>query len=183
MIGRALGVALILASTGCYQIHGDDVIVPRDTVSLTIVVRTDVPLREIDGIRVRVPDAGIDIEEPLRATAEELIAGVEVAHVEGLTPRSSRRIRLALMLGDSVFVERELFLDHLEDQTITFLLASSCAGVTCEDARGPECLGGMCVDPTCTPDSECCEDDDCVQPDDPACASVCVTGGCSVLCT
>lgn len=156
---------------------------------LLVDVRTDlVPGVEID--RVTVEPVAPATTPAQRATAgpdDDFFAGVRVADFAGL--RGEVRFRVLLERGDEVVLERPVVVEVRGLTAVTVLLSRDCRGVACPlpdgDPSAAACLGGACVEPTCTEEgatscaAECSPDLDSECESPAACAPrACVAGVC-----
>ncbi len=90
-------------------------------------------------------------------------------------PPGSYEVRVSLLVHDGAaetrVIARRVLVDFRENLIVTVLITRSCVGVECpregDDLTHTECLGGECVDPTCSPETPeacppaCTSDADC----------------------
>lgn len=135
-------------------------------------------------------DDFVGVELRVRRGEDEL-AHVETVAMEGPWVEPARVAEVRDLPTDTLAVyvtllgprrvpvaSRELVVQHSGDRAITVVLTSSCVGVVCPGPGGPErttCVGGECVEPTCTdcvrqcvaaadcPASDLCGDARCVE--------------------
>jgi alpha-tubulin suppressor-like RCC1 family protein len=160
-------------------------------VELFVDLRTDY----VGGVEARLARVQLltaDGETPIRTVEtplieEDLTDGVRIAELADL---SGGEYRVVVALEGLTRVPVRTIRVTLEtSRAVTVLITRDCQTVTCPmDDASPltECLGGLCVDPTCTPedpascpDAECSADTDCTTT--VACASpLCVEGVCTL---
>ena len=172
--GRPLRLILglgFLVVLGCAGSSGNEV---------SVDVRTDwIPSVEFDTVVVR---AGTETPQSRPATlAEDYVRGVRVAELTNLA-NGRQDIDVRLMNGAEMVARRTVPVQLTGDLAITVILTRDCSGISCPagDAAATACLGGRCVDPSCTPETpENCPVDDCSQDSDcPAAAQSCLSATC-----
>lgn len=165
----ALALALLTACDATYPVYVD--------------LRTDlVPGAELDSVALTVDGAAID---PHVVGEGDYLAGVRVAELGGIAPGTHRIVASLQRNGEEV-IAREVIFEVRVATSVTLVVTRDCRGVVCpaDDASATACLGGHCVEPTCTPETpeacpvpECVADVDC--PSAVSCASgICAGGAC-----
>ncbi len=148
---------LVLVLVACAGNPGSD---------LSVDLRTDyVPGGDFNTVVVTIPD-----REPVRVLAnsfEDFINGVRVAEFDGLSASDFRVSVDLLSNSGTVVASRETEVQLRGDLAVTVVITQSCRGIVCPNGNPneTECVGGICVDPGCTPETpERC-------PSTPACVS------------
>ena len=183
-----LACVLLLGCAGCSESPAD----------LFVEVRTDVVAGiELTAIQVERFDAspepldgasGSDRQVASVAAGDDLSEGVRAAVFVGLEP-GTHAIRVRLLSGADVVLERVVIVDVQTNMGITVVLSRSCGPVVCPGADDPlatQCRAGACVTPTCStvapeacPAPECGSDAECGA--GPSCTrGVCADGACLV---
>ncbi len=152
-----------------------------DGNEVSVDVRTDfIPSVEFDTVLV---DANGGMAEALSVNfSQDFVRGVRVAELSNLS-NGRHEINVRLMDGEDIVAERGVPVTLSGDLAITVILTRDCGGVSCPgagDASATACLGGRCVDPSCTPETpENCPVDECSSGDDcPAAAQECLAAQC-----
>lgn len=130
---------------------------------LLVDVKTDLaPGIEVDRVRVRVTaPAGGPSAELAAVPGDDWLAGRRVADFAGL--RGEHALAVEALLEGTVVLSRPVSLDVVGERGLTVILSRDCRGVTCPaddgDPTATACLGGACVDDTCTEESGSCADE------------------------
>jgi len=170
----------------------------KDEAELLVRARTDyVPGIEFVATRVEVralagDEIGgvLDIVETVAETSDDFEEGVRIAELAGLTP-GTYLLRTEL-LGPGGALQAERLVRVVVDTgtlAITVVVTRDCESVVCpgvgDDPTFLACLGGRCVDPTCTeetpeacPVPECTGDSECGAPAVACARARCVSGVC-----
>jgi len=154
-------------------------------LDLSVDVRTDlVPGVEFTGVLVTREG---DTRMAVASLADDYVSGQRVAEFDGLAA-SDFNVDVALVSPSGTVIEREVAVQLRGDLAITVVMTRDCDGVECPGAAGPSataCLGGQCVDPSCTPETpelcptdECIGAEDCPAPSQPCFEAACVFGVC-----
>lgn len=157
-------------------------------LDLSIDLRTDyVAGGDFQTIVVSMPD-----EEPVRVPAssfDDYLRGVRVAEFGGLKA-SDFRVTVDLLSNvGTVVASRSVLVQLRADLAITVVITQSCRGVVCPsgaDESATECVGGLCVDPGCTPETPercpptpaCLTATECPAPAQSCLAAQCIDGFC-----
>ncbi len=142
-------------------------------------VRTDlVPGVEFDAIVTRIG------EREVRAgviDSEDYGAGVRVAEIRDLET-GPQVVTVALEFRGAVVVSRRIRFTVATVTGVTAVFTRDCRHVTCGEEEDPDvaaCLGGACVDVSCTPENpDTCTSGGCVTDSDCTSASACTVGRC-----
>ena len=170
-------VVLAAAVLGC----GDD------ALGLTVDLKTDlVPGIEFTTIRTEVQDgagAARGSEDHGAFATDSYVMARRVAEVGGLSVGDyAVRVRLLTPSGAPV-VERLVRVTARRNVALTVLITRDCRGVACPQAgdspSATACLGGRCVDPTCSSEQpELCGTDECMRDDQCMPLAACASGTC-----
>lgn len=184
VVGRFLVASAWLGLAGCSASSG-----------LTIDVRTDYRAgvdfasvqTEVSATRFvsAAPDGAI-VSHP--AAAGDYARGVRVDERLPLAA-GDWYVRVTLLAASGARVAQRAVSVHLSGRTaLTVVLARSCEGVVCPTAADPartECSGGVCVSPTCSPETpqacptpECASDAECTASPGPCARATCASGVC-----
>jgi len=152
---------------------------------LVIDLVTDLdPTVEFDAVRVERLEGDSVGRFVLHAPAAgaNYLAGERVSELEVV--ERDVRLRVALLLGGDVVVERPVLVSVDGPTAITVVVSRNCRGVSCpgagDDPSETACLAGRCVDPTCVEENPAaceptCElDAECAAP-----AAACATAHCT----
>lgn len=176
-LGRRLLFLALAVSAACAGSDGNEV---------SVDVRTDfIPAVEFDTVLV---DANGGTAQATTVNfSQDFVRGVRVAELSNLS-NGRHEINVQLMNGDDIVAERGVPVTLSGDLAITVILTRDCGGVSCPgagDASATACLGGRCVDPSCTPETpencpvdECTAADDCPAPAQDCLAAQCIFGTC-----
>jgi len=162
---------------------------PSD-LELIIDLKTDyVGGAEVNMARVSLFDqegAAVIRNTDTRLVKEDLTEGLRIGELSGLTPGD---YRIEVELAGAVSVpQRVVRVSMTASFAVTVVVTRDCLEVVCPMTGAPtqtQCVGGTCVDPTCTPETpescpaaECSSDGECSS--SVACAeAACVGGVCS----
>ena len=119
-------------------------------LELSVDVRSDVPLFQLDAMRAEIVEAqGAPPLAMLRSVSADtpLREGVRVADFSGLLPGSTM-VRVELLRGPNIVLERTVRLSLEADQVIQVHLSSACLDAPCAGDT-PQCSGGACVSADC----------------------------------
>lgn len=120
---------------------------------------------------------------------QDFVGGVRVAEFEKVRT-GAYEVRVDLLDAAGVTVaSRTVSVAVSADTAVTLVITRSCRGVTCpasgDPATATSCLGGICVEPSCTPenpdrcpDPDCTTASDCGTPPQSCLAAQCVAGVC-----
>ena len=162
--------AFVASSLGC---DGDDTLVIVD-------LRTDLrPGLEFSGIRTS-PQGRPEVTT-FADPRSDYLGGVRIAEVEGLKAGTHSIVVALLDTAGRVVAERPIRVTVSDRVAVTVVITRTCRGISCPMIDAPDltaCLAGMCVDPSCSPETpdtcvtECETDGDCLAP------SACSIGRC-----
>ncbi len=156
-----------------------------DAPTVTIDLRTDfVPATEFDTAAVFVDGASFASTNHIVQLGSDYVRGVRLASEQPGT--GTHHFRVALFQAGVEFASRTVTAEIQGDHAITVVLSRDCRDVMCpgagDAASQTACLGGLCIDPRCTPETpEFCEAAECTAPSDcppHACADVRCAGAC-----
>lgn len=175
--GRRFLCICLFALAACAGSDGNEV---------SVDVRTDwIPAVEFDTVLVRA-NAGTP-ESTTVNFSQDFVRGVRVAELSNLS-NGRQEINVQLVERGEVVAERSVPVTLSGDLAITVILTRDCNGVSCPgagDASATACLGGRCIDPTCTPETpencpvdECTTSDDCPTARQDCQAAQCIFGTC-----
>jgi hypothetical protein len=148
---------------------------------LAVDVRTDlVPGVEFDGVRVTVE--GQAPVERLARSGEDYGAPRRVAELTGLAP-GRHVFQVELVQDGRPVLQRRVSVRLEGNLIVVVVLSRDCRGVMCprdgDDPTETECLGGRCVDPSCSEvDPALCGDAECTGASDCAPSAACVMPAC-----
>ncbi|MGE0791053.1 MAG: RCC1 domain-containing protein [Sandaracinaceae bacterium] len=157
--------------------------------AVIVDLRTDVvPRFEAASARIELLDAEESvvlrtIDHPLDA-AYDYVAGARVAELLAVDA-GSYTLRATLRMADGeIVVGRRIRIDVRGALAVTVVLTRDCVGVTCPAAdgaaRSTECMGAVCVDPGCSPETpELCPAPTCTSDAECAAGAACATGRCA----
>lgn len=158
---------------------------------LVVQLRTDyAPGVEVDAARVEITQGAETLasEDRVLEVGEDYVAGVRLAEVAGLTT-GDYRVTVTLFSSGATRAVRRIALSHPGGRfAVTALISRSCLDVSCpmdgEDASLSECVGGRCVEETCTAETpESCPAPECTDasgcpPSTDCTQAACVDGVC-----
>jgi len=149
---------------------------------LLVQVKTDlVPGIEFATVRAEAFTHGRQERDAM--LNDDFIAGIRVAEYDGLASGDYVvQVELLDAMG-AVVMARLTRLSLSSDYGLTVLMTRDCAGVTCPGSGDPAtataCLGGRCVDETCSPEAPAsCPAPECMADGDCAATAACATGRC-----
>lgn len=154
--------------------------------ALIVDLKTDVVARyEFAFARVELIDPADQavlraIDHP--AADRDYVSGVRVAELLDLEP-GIYTVRVALLTTDArLVVDRRIRVDLRSSLVVTAVLTRDCRGVSCPAGGDPsltECVGALCVDPRCSPETpERCASPACQTDEDCAAGAACATPRC-----
>lgn len=154
--------------------------------AVVVDVRTDLsPGIEFDGVRVRLD--GRPAGETLVTPGADYARGVRAAELADVAS-GPHELEVELVRDGSVELARVVLVQVRAATSATITLTRDCRGVACPLASDAPsllaCVGGRCVDPSCTDETpelcapECAADTDCTPPVVPCLAPRCAAGAC-----
>lgn len=167
----------VLFLVACAPADGALVVELRtDYVVGTEVAEVQTVLRRDDGVVARA-----DV-----AAATDAFEGQRIAEFGGIHPGSYLAEVALLDPSGETTASRTIAVEFQHSLAVTAVITRSCQGVLCPEASDPaatECLGGRCVDPSCTPETpELCGAPSCATDEECAPSSceeaVCYAGTC-----
>ncbi len=169
-------LAVLVPTTGCAKGSGTG-------FDVSVDLRTDlVPGVEFTAVQVRLEGETTTLEpaHPER----DYLEGVRVAEFEGVSGGAIELI-VDVSNGSGVVVSRRVAVTVQNDTAVTVVITRDCRGVECPgdgSTSNTACLGGECVDPSCTPETpELCPTADCtVAADCDAPMQACLEANCIV---
>lgn len=172
-------VLLAASSTACAGNPGHE---------LSIDLRTDLVAQvEFDEVVVTLDGSNERIERT--AFGVDYVVGRRVVEYAGISG-GTHLVHMTLRRAGSVVAQRDVGVSLTQDLAITVVITRDCRGVSCPNGGSVSdtaCLGGMCVDPRCTPetpefcpDEPCTADTDCPLPPQSCLARTCLFGTCFV---
>jgi len=148
---------------------------------IVVDLRTDlVPGIEVTGVETSLDD-GPPVAHVPNAEGDYL-RGVRIASFASVEP-GTHRLEVRLVRGTDEVVVRPVTVRVEGTTGVTVVITRDCQGVTCPAAAGNPmevaCLGGMCVDPSCTPETpEACPVPACTVDADCPVSELCTTSAC-----
>ncbi len=180
-VALSLLFSLLGLSTSCSE---------RSDLELFVDLKSDyVGRAEVDSVRVVLlggDSAEVVASVDTRVVLQDLTQGMRIAELSDLTP-GQYRVKVQLS-GDVVVPERVIRVEMEDSFAVTVVITRDCADVVCpaSEAALTQCLGGVCVDPACTPETpehcptpECASDADCADTGIACAPAACVAGVCT----
>lgn len=160
LVGCLLGSGLGFG-TGCAKGSASG----RD---LSVDLRTDL-IAGVEFTAVEVTVDGMDAQLEAADPGADYVGGVRVGEFDDV-PRGGVGVTVELSNPGGIVIARRVAVQLENDTAITVVITRDCRGVECPGdgtASNTACLGGECVDPSCTPETpELCPMDDCAVPAD-----------------
>ena len=141
---RIGSVVLVLALLGC-----------AEGTTLAVDLKTDfIPTVDFIGTRVTVVDTELPPVAEF-AFGGDILEGHRVAELLDV-PLGNHLVSVELLDDRGLVVHDQQLSVQLDGPTaVTMLVTRSCQGIFCED--GLTCVGGACVDPSCSEEGADCE--------------------------
>ncbi len=172
-VSRYFPIVVVVTCVGC---AADDTLV----IDLVTDLRAGV---EWDGARVFVDGALQD--EKLADAGGDYVVGERI--FEGLVESGQHRVEVVLSNDGFETIRRPAQVRVSGTTGVTIVVSRECRSVSCpvEDPALEACLGGVCVEPSCTPETpelcpapECTSDTDCGGAGVGCASTRCVEGSC-----